>query len=326
MNSALTHIQSTLSSLKSDIQTEVIWQEKLIDKLLITFFAGGHALIEGVPGLGKTKAVNTIARVLGYTFKRISFTPDLLPSDLTGNEIFRPQTGKFETRKWPIFTNILLADEINRTPPKVQSALLEAMEEGQVTIGEETLSLPTPFFVIATQNSLEHEWTYPLPEAQLDRFTLKILLTYPTPEDEKKIFLQSALRKAQEASQKSESSLSTSDFLEMIDYISKNIRVDEKIYDYISDILILTRKLSKQTNTQESKLSYGASTRAGLALVRTARVRALMCDRDYVLPEDIKYLAHDILRHRIGLSYTSMNEWVSTDEIISEILESIQIP
>ncbi|MBP6981640.1 MoxR family ATPase [Candidatus Gracilibacteria bacterium] len=326
MNSALTHIQSTILSMKSDIQKEVIGQEKLIDKLLITFFSGGHALIEGVPGLGKTKAVNTMARVLGYTFKRISFTPDLLPSDLTGNEIFRPQTGKFETRKGPIFTNILLADEINRTPPKVQSALLEAMEERQVTIGEETLSLPTPFFVIATQNSLEHEGTYPLPEAQLDRFTLKILLSYPTAEDEKKIFLGSSQGNIQEKSEKSENVLSTSDFLEMIDYMSKNIRVDEKIYDYISEILIATRKLAIDSKTQESKLSYGASTRAGLALVRTSRVRALMCDRDYVLPEDIKYLAHDVLRHRVGLSYTSMSEGIRTDEVISEILENVQIP
>lgn len=326
MNSALTHIQSTILSMKSDIQKEVIGQERLVDKLLITFFSGGHALIEGVPGLGKTKAVNTMARVLWYTFKRISFTPDLLPSDLTGNEIFRPQTGKFETRKWPIFTNILLADEINRTPPKVQSALLEAMEERQVTIGEETLSLPTPFFVIATQNSLEHEGTYPLPEAQLDRFTLKILLSYPTAEDEKKIFLWSSRGKIQEKLEKSENVLSTSDFLEMIDYMSKNIRVDEKIYDYISEILIATRKLAIDSKTQESKLSYWASTRAGLALVRTARVRALMCDRDYVLPEDIKYLAHDVLRHRIWLSYTSMSEWIRTDEVISEILESVQIP
>lgn len=187
-----------------------------------------------------------IANVLGYDFKRVSFTPDLLPSDLTGSEIYRPQTSKFEVRKGPIFTQILLADEINRTPPKVQSALLEAMEEKQVTIGEESLTLPAPFFVIATQNPLEHEGTYPLPEAQLDRFTLKIVLDYPQKSDEKKIFLNES-QKTEETSKKTKSILTSTDFLEMIDYIANTILVDEKIYDYISDILVATRKLVQKT-------------------------------------------------------------------------------
>lgn len=325
MQEALSHIQDTLHSIHAEVSKKIIGQDILIEKLLFTLFSGWHALIEWVPGLWKTKTVNTIAKVLGYEFKRVSFTPDLLPSDLTGSEIYRPQTSKFEVRKGPIFTQILLADEINRTPPKVQSALLEAMEEKQVTIGEESIPLPAPFFVIATQNPLEHEGTYPLPEAQLDRFTLKIVLDYPQKWDEKKIFLSES-HESEEENKKTKPILNATDFLEMIDYISKTILVDEKIYDYISDILTKSRKMVEKKDDIVPQLSYGASTRAGLALIRTARVRALFEWREFVLPEDIKYLAHDVLRHRIGLSYESMSEWITPDQIISEILESIQIP
>lgn len=297
----------------------------------MSLFAGWHVLIEWTPGLGKTKTVKTLAKILGYEFKRISFTPDLLPSDLTGSEIYRPQKWVFEVRKWPIFTEILLADEINRTPPKVQSALLEAMEEHQVTIGEKSLALPSPFFVIATENPLEHEGTYPLPEAQLDRFLMKIVIEYPSATEEKKIFTQelTAIEKKTESSP-----VQSSELLEMQQYIWENIRVDEKILDYISDILELTRKRkteniknpSLKDNTLDSQLSYGASTRAGIALIRTSRVLALLEWRDFVLPEDVKSLAHEILRHRIGLSYESMSDWITTDLVISEILESVKIP
>ncbi|MBX9808816.1 AAA family ATPase, partial [Candidatus Gracilibacteria bacterium] len=190
MNPALTHIHETLNAIRNQINKDIIGQNELIEKLIITFFAGGHALLEGVPGLGKTKTIRTFAKVLGLDTGRISFTPDLLPSDLTGSEIYKSAKSTFEIRKGPIFTNILLADEINRTPPKVQSALLEAMEEKKVTIGDKTLELPSPFVVFATQNPLEHEGTYPLPEAQLDRFLMKINLDYPHSEDEKKIFKQ----------------------------------------------------------------------------------------------------------------------------------------
>ncbi len=346
MNPHLSSTRDIILSLESSMNSVIIWQNDLIRKLITSLFAWGHVLIEWVPWLGKTKTVKTLAHVLGYDFKRISFTPDLLPSDLSGSEIFRPQLGKFEVRKWPIFTHILLADEINRTPPKVQSALLEAMEEGQVTIGEKSLPLPSPFFVIATENPLEHEGTYPLPEAQLDRFLMKILLDYPAPLDEKKIFSES---KNNEVSLQDNSSIKTEEFLEIQKYIETNIRVDEKIYDYISDILEATRsrkiwsnevyntssdsrlrgneesiKLSR--SNLKSYIAYWASTRAWLALIRCARVWALLEGRDFVLPEDIKSLAHEILRHRIGLSYEAISEGITTDFIIHEILETVRVP
>ena len=336
MNPHLSSTRDIIISLEQDIGLEIIGQPDLIRKLIITLFSGGHALIEWVPGLGKTKAIKTLAKVLWYDMKRISFTPDLLPTDLTGVEIYRPQTGKFEIRKWPIFTSILLADEINRTPPKVQSALLEAMEESQVTIGNETFTLPSPFFVIATENPLEHEGTYPLPEAQLDRFFMKIILSYPHPEDEKKIFLQEGTLAERKIS---DTPIKPKELIEIQEYITKNIRVDGKIYDYISDILEATRgrhlwwenplwwkNLDTRMSNLASLISYGASTRAGLALIAWARIVALIEERDYVTPDDIKYLAHDILRHRIGLSYEALSEGITPDQIISEILGKVRIP
>lgn len=345
MNPALTHIHNTIKSIKSDIQKEIIGQDTMIEKLIITFFSGGHALLEGVPGLGKTRTIRTFARVIGLDTGRVSFTPDLLPSDLTGNEIYRQQKWEFTIRKGPIFTHILLADEINRTPPKVQSALLEAMEEKKVTIGEKTLELPSPFVVFATQNPLEHEWTYPLPEAQLDRFLMRIVLNYPNREDERRIFIQETSnpknhntstgndpewnktledKKVLKLSKKAD----TEDLLEMIDYIAKAVLVDEKIYDYISDIISATRRLTlpNTTNNSPAPLSYGASTRAGLALIRAGRVRAIMMGRDYMLPEDVKILAHDILDHRIWLSYEAASEWITTYSITEKILDNVKIP
>jgi MoxR-like ATPase len=326
MNPALTHIHDTLASIKADIQADIIGQDSMIDRLIITFFAGWHALLEWVPGLGKTKTIRTFAKVLGLDTGRVSFTPDLLPSDLTGNEIYRSAKWTFEIRKGPIFTNILLADEINRTPPKVQSALLEAMEEKKVTIGDTTLDLPSPFVVFATQNPLEHEGTYPLPEAQLDRFLMKIVLEYPNTEDEKRIFKQECTTNTPvtKKTPNKEEKKWTEDLIEMIDYIAKTVQVDEKIYTYISDIISATRKLA--INTITPVLSYGASTRAGLALIRAGRVRAVMAGRDYMLPEDVKSLAHEILDHRIGLSYESMSEWVTAYSITEKILDSVQIP
>lgn len=346
MNPALTHIHDTLHAIKTGITGEIIGQDTLIEKLIITFFAWGHALLEWVPGLGKTKTIRTFARVVGLDTKRISFTPDLLPSDLTGSEIYRQGKWTFEIRKWPIFTSILLADEINRTPPKVQSALLEAMEEKQVTIGDETLHLPSPFVVFATQNPLEHEGTYPLPEAQLDRFLMRIVLDYPSKYDEKKILMQesgaslsswgtkdlleekiwadSSLRQNDKITLEFE----PTDLLEMIEYITKMIRVDEKIYDYVGDILSSLRNLTEpgEDSSSHPLLDYGPSTRAGLALVRTSRIRALMEWRDYVLPDDIKYLAHDILDHRIWLSYEALSEWYIASQVTTRILDTVKVP
>ncbi len=332
MNPALTHIHETLQSIKSEIQCEIIWQDSMIEKLIITFFAGGHALLEWVPGLGKTRTIRTFARVLALDTGRVSFTPDLLPSDLTGNEIYRQQKGEFTIRKWPIFTNILLADEINRTPPKVQSALLEAMEEKKVTIGDKTLDLPSPFVVFATQNPLEHEGTYPLPEAQLDRFMMRIIMTYPNVVDEKSIWLAECSKPNSVTEQKIDTNRKSEDLLEMIDYIAKSVRVDENIYTYTSEIISATRALTKTHNTtgafqfESCILSYGASTRAGLALIRAGRVRAVMAGRDYMLPEDVKSLAHDILDHRIGLTYESMSDWLTAYSVTEKILDSVRIP
>jgi MoxR-like ATPase len=244
MNSALEHIHELLLRLKNEVQKDIIGQDDLIDKLIITLFAGGHALIEGVPGLGKTKTVRTLATVLALDTKRISFTPDLLPSDLTGSEIYRIGKGDFTVRKGPIFTNILLADEINRTPPKVQSALLEAMEEKKVTIGDTTFPLSEPFVVFATQNPLEHEGTYPLPEAQLDRFLMKIVLHYPNTTDEKRIFLSETKESLRDREERFEP-INPTDIIEMQEYIKNTVRVDEKIYEYISSLLEATRKLTK---------------------------------------------------------------------------------
>lgn len=341
MNPALTHIHDTLHSIKSGIQKEIIWQDILIEKLIITFFAGGHALLEGVPGLGKTKTIRTFARVLGLDTGRVSFTPDLLPSDLTGSEIYRQGKWSFEVRKWPIFTSILLADEINRTPPKVQSALLEAMEEKKVTIGDTTLTLPSPFVVFATQNPLEHEGTYPLPEAQLDRFLMRIILDYPSRADEKRILIQETStslsswgakdlleekRWADSSSRQNDKivwGLAPADLLEMIDYIAKSIRVDDHIYTYVLDLIGALRTL---THGEKPKLDYAPSTRAWLALIRAGRVRALLTGRDYVLPEDIKWLAHDILDHRMWLSYTSLSDGTNIQSITDTVLDSVRVP
>lgn len=328
MNPALSHIRDILIGFRNEVKSDIIGQDELIDKLLITVFSGWHALLEWVPWLGKTKTIRTLAQVLGLETKRISFTPDLLPSDLTGNEIYRVKEWKFEVRKWPIFTGILLADEINRTPPKVQSALLEAMEEKQVTIGEKTLDLPLPFIVFATQNPLEHEGTYPLPEAQLDRFLMKIVLDYPSRQNEKHIFIQETGEQVKSSDKKQ--NINKEDILEMIEYIAKNIRVDDKIYEYVGDLLSELRKLTKITiewkrDESFALLSYWPSTRAGLALIRAGRIHALLDNRDYMLPDDVKSLAHDILDHRIWLSYEAQSEWVSTWSVTAKVLENVKV-
>jgi MoxR-like ATPase len=321
LSPALTHIHDTLMNIRDTVKQDIIWQDDLVEKLIVAVFTGWHVLIEWVPGLGKTKTIRTLARVLGMETKRISFTPDLLPSDLTGNEIYRPQKWEFIVRKWPIFTNILLADEINRTPPKVQSALLEAMEEHQVTIGEESFPLPSPFIVFATQNPLEHEGTYPLPEAELDRFIMRVVIHYPTKEDEKKVLQMSKTENINKVSL----DITTKDIEEMREYIDGTILVDEKIYDYVCNLLDELRKLAETTSDWRI-LDYGPSTRAGLALIRAGKTYALLKGRDFVLPEDIKSLAHSVLEHRIWLSYTSLVEKKTPYQIIDSVLMTVSIP
>lgn len=323
MNEALFHISETIKNLENNLKSVIIGQDDLIRKLIITIFSGGHALIEWKPWLGKTRAIRALAESFSLDNKRISFTSDLLPSDLIGSEIFRPNSHNFEIRKWPIFTNILLADEINRTPPKVQSALLEAMEERQVTIGNETIPLPKPFFVFATQNPLENEGTYPLPEAQLDRFFMKIILDFPNPENEKKIFEKNFSQK-----NPLPSIFSWEEIIEIQNFIEKMVKIDEKIIDYISRILIAYRHLEKSDTlfkSGDALLSYGPSTRAGLTLIRAAKVRAVTEGRDFVLPEDIKVLAPNIINHRIGLSYHAMSEGFTKEKITEKILDFVNI-
>lgn len=286
--------------------------------------------MEGVPGLGKTKTIRSLAHALSLPSKRISFTPDLLPSDLIGAEIFRPGKGNFEIRKGPVFTSILLADEINRTPPKVQSALLEAMEEKRITIADSTIDLPSPFVVFATQNPLEHEGTYPLPEAQLDRFLMRIILSYPNKEDETRILAEVTEQVVKKPTTKktpknTEEGNISQDITEMIAYITTNIRCDAHIIHYVTELLGAYRALTHTTNTSDALLAYGPSTRAGIAMIRSARVLALLRGRDYILPEDIKYLAHDIFDHRIGLSYSAMSDGLSVYAITERILDTVTI-
>lgn len=323
MNDALLHISQEIQKLENNLQSVIFGQNELIQNLIITVFSGGHALLEGTPGLGKTRTIRALAESFSLDHKRISFTSDLLPSDLIGAEIFRPNSGNFEIRKWPIFTNILLADEINRTPPKVQSALLEAMEERQVTIGNETFLLPKPFFVFATQNPLENEGTYPLPEAQLDRFFMKIPLHFPDYENEKNILQNHNSPKNSLAK-----IFSWAEILEIQDFLQKTIQVDDKIYNYVLRILTTYRELTHKDSLfalGEPLLDYGPSTRAGIALIRGAKVRAVLHGRDFALPEDIKALVPNIINHRIGLSYFAQSENISKQNITEKILDSVHI-
>jgi MoxR-like ATPase len=333
MNQELVATREMILSIEQDLEKTILGQSHLIRNLMIVLFSWGHMLIEWVPGLGKTKTIRTLAEIIGLDTKRVSFTPDLLPSDLTGTEIYRPQKGEFSVRKGPIFTHILIADEINRTPPKVQSALLEAMEERCVTIGDTSLALPDPFFTFATQNPLEHEGTYPLPEAQLDRFTLRTIISYPDQDQEIAILKDQS---TQEWDEVLTHRITAHDILDIQKYISTQIRIDEKIYTYITAILSESRRLCEETiridfwkdpsGIHIAPLSYGASTRAGLAFIKTAKVRALLEGRDFVMPEDIKSLAHDILDHRMGLSYEAISENISIYDITEKILNTVRIP
>jgi len=312
-----------IQAIRSEIQKRIIGQSKLVDRLLVVLFARGHMILEWVPGLAKTLAAHTLASALDLHFSRIQFTPDLLPSDLVWGQIYNQAESKFYVKKWPIFTNFLLADEINRAPAKVQSALLEAMQERQVTIADETFSLPLPFLVIATQNPLEQEWTYPLPEAQLDRFLLKTIVQYPDREEEIQIMKQ----QSKDTFLAVEKQLSAQEVTEIQNLIREKIFVDEKIYTYIRDIVFATRQPEDyKLENIKSYINCGASPRASIALLDSARVYAFLQGREYVIPEDIKELALDVLRHRISLTFEAIWENISTDDIIAKILDNIIVP
>jgi MoxR-like ATPase len=307
--------------LTDELKRVIIGQENLLDKMLIALLCDGHILIEGVPGLAKTLAVKTMAGAISSDFKRIQFTPDLLPADLTGTMVFNQKTGDFLPRKGPIFTNIILADEINRAPAKVQSALLEAMQERQVTIGDDTYKLDYPFMVLATQNPIEQEGTYPLPEAQVDRFMLKVLITYPEKEEEKDI-----MEKAPGlVNVKINKVLKVNDLKRQRELVGK-IYVDERIKNYIVDIVLATRDPSKFDLELKDLIAYGSSPRASIYLMMTAKASAFLSGRGYVTPEDVKYIAYDVLRHRIIPTYEAEAEEITTDHMIKGILDTVEVP
>ena len=301
--------------IRDEVSRVIVGQEKLIDRLLLALITNGHILLEGVPGLAKTLSCNTLAKVLGLDFGRISFTPDLLPADLVGTMVYSPKTGEFSPKKGPVFANLLLADEINRAPAKVQSALLEAMQERQVTIGDETYALPSPFLVLATQNPIEQDGTYPLPEAQVDRFMLKCLVETPSMADERRIMQRFA-----EATEKPEArTVVTPEEIASLREALSMIYCDEKVGDYILAIVFKTR----ETN---SYVQNGASPRATLALNSAARGNALMKGRAYTTPQDVKEVVYDVLRHRIILTYEAEAEGITPEKIIDGVLEEIPVP
>jgi len=310
-----------VNTIRNEISKILVGQRKLIDSLLIGLFAKGHVLIEGVPGLAKTSAVMALAATVQADFKRIQFTPDLLPADLIGTEIYRPKTGDFTIKKGPVFHNIILADEINRAPSKVQSALLEAMQERQVTIGGTTFQLSDPFLVLATQNPIEQEGTYPLPEAQVDRFMLKIIIDYPDKTEEKEIMKRVGFENPAEVKQ-----IITPQQLEEIVGLIKEIYVDEKLKDYMVDLVFATRKPQDYNIDIADYIEYGASPRATIFLSLAARVYAFLQGRAYVTPQDIKVVAPDVLRHRIILTYEAEAEDITTEQIIGHVFDSVEVP
>ena len=323
VNERISRESSFVDTLKEAVGATIVGQADLINRLLIGMLANGHILVEGVPGLAKTLLVKTIAQLIDAKFQRIQFTPDMLPADLIGTLIYNQKTGGFETRKGPIFANIILADEINRSPAKVQSALLEAMQERQVTIGEDTFVLDSPFLVLATQNPIEQEGTYPLPEAQVDRFMLKLKVDYPIKEEEKQI-----LRKMAKTSvNQSINPVAKPEQILTAQNIINDIYVDEKVEEYILNLIFSTR------NPEDFGLSdlaglidYGASPRASINIVLAAKARAFIEHRGYITPEDVRFVGSDILRHRIILTYEAEAEELTSEEIIQRLFETIEVP
>ncbi len=311
-----------IQTITAEIGKAIVGQQQVVNRLLVGLLANGHVLIEGVPGLAKTYAVRTVAAAIKARYQRIQFTPDLLPADIIGTQIYNQKTGEFTISKGPIFANLILADEINRTPPKVQSALLEAMQERQVTIGEQTFKLDDPFLVLATQNPIEQEGTYPLPEAQLDRFLLKVRIGYPTRDEEKEIVERIAVKGEPQIK-------AVTDPRDIVAAreLCKSIYVDPKIKDYIVDLVFATRE-PEQYGLADLKplLRFGASPRASINLTSTARALAFLKRRGFVIPEDVKELAPDVLRHRIILSYEAEAEEVTTDDVIRKILAGVEVP
>ncbi|HVN47848.1 MAG TPA: MoxR family ATPase [Bacteroidota bacterium] len=311
-----------VETLTGEVGKTIVGQKHMVDRLLIGLLCNGHVLLEGVPGLAKTLTIKTLSSAINAKFQRIQFTPDLLPADLVGTQIYNQKDGKFFTRKGPLFSNFILADEINRAPAKVQSALLEAMQERQVTIGEETYKLEEPFLVLATQNPIEQEGTYPLPEAQVDRFMLKVKIGYPTRDEELSIMRQNVAGNDKAI----KPIVSTKDILSARDVV-KQVYMDEKIERYILDIVFATRdpqnyKLEKLVPL----ISYGASPRASISLAMASKAHAFIKRRGYVIPEDVRAICPDVLRHRVAVTYEAEAEEITSEHVVAEILNSVEVP
>lgn len=322
LNDRIQRESSFVDILSMEMNKVIVGQKQLVENLLIGLLANGHILLEGVPGLAKTLAINTLASAVGGKFSRIQFTPDLLPADVLGTMIYSQKSEQFQIRRGPVFANFVLADEINRSPAKVQSALLEAMQERQVTIGDETFRLPEPFLVMATQNPIEQEGTYQLPEAQVDRFMLKVVIDYPTLEEEKLI-----IRGNINGSMTEVKPVTTADEIMKAREVVNQVYIDEKIEQYIADIVFATRYPARyQLKDLEDMITFGGSPRASINLAKAARAYAFIKHRGYVVPEDVRAVAHDVLRHRIGLSYEAEANNISSEEIVSQIINKVEVP
>lgn len=322
LNERINRESAFIDMVNSEMAKVIVGQKQLTEGLLIGLLSNGHVLLEGVPGLAKTLAIKTLSQIIKSKFNRIQFTPDLLPADLLGTMIYSQKSEEFVVKKGPVFANFILADEINRSPAKVQSALLEAMQEHQVTIGEETYKLDDPFLVLATQNPIEQEGTYPLPEAQVDRFMLKIVVNYPKKDEEKIIIRQNITGEFPKPNQ----ILTSEDIIKARELV-KEVYIDERIENYIVDIVSATRN-PEQYGLEKFKelISYGGSPRAGISLAKASKAYAFIKRRGYVFPEDVRSICHAVLRHRIGLTYEAEAQNITTEEIISEILNTIPVP
>ena len=315
--------QSTfVTNLTTGMDRVIVGQKHLVDSLLISLLSDGHILLEGVPGLAKTLAIKTLSQLIDAKYSRIQFTPDLLPADVVGTMIYSQKEEAFQVKKGPVFANFVLADEINRAPAKVQSALLEAMQEHQVTIGDNTFKLPTPFLVMATQNPIEQEGTYQLPEAQVDRFMLKVIVDYPTLEEEKKIMRENLVGGLPQVMP-----VTTAEEIMRAREVVSQVYIDEKIEQYIADIVFATRYPDRYNLKELSDLiTFGGSPRASINLAKAARAYAFIKHRGYVVPEDVRAVAHDVLRHRVGLSYEAEANNVTAEEIVSKIINKVEVP
>lgn len=322
INRTVKEASADLTEVLREIGKVIVGQQYLVERLLMALLAGGHILIEGVPGLAKTLSVRTLARAVNTKFQRIQFTPDLLPADLIGTLVYNPKEGIFTTKKGPIFSNIILADEINRAPSKVQSALLEAMQEHQVTIGENTFILPEPFLVLATQNPIEQEGTYPLPEAQVDRFMMKLIVTYPTKKEEKEILERMAMGKEIDVRP-----VIDQEKILALRKVMNQIYMDEKVKDYILDLVFATREPEQyKLESLKPLISYGGSPRASIMLTLASKAHAFLRGRGYVTPDDVKQIGMDVLRHRVLVTYEAEAEDMTSESIIRKIFDQIEVP